>query len=218
MIFNKTPRESKYKFKSFFSKGGFTLIEIISVLSIIAIFISITYPSLKRYFIQQERDSYFVKLITFLEQIKRETRRYNISCELKVTEIKDFKSKENGNENDIKPFQLNCYGSEEIISNLRFEVPKISKNIFQFVSGDLTFTPKGQVFVNNKINLGRSYVIVVGIKEKSNGFRDSLRCILVNPPTGIINNGIYKYKYQTSDDLGVSRYFKYLPDRFCSIN
>ena len=218
MIFNKAKRKSKYKFNSFFYKGGFTLIEIISVLSIIAIFISITYPSLKRYFFQQERDSYFIKVISFLEQIKRETRRYNISCELRAIKISDFKSEANGNENDIKPFQLNCYGSEEIISNLRFEVPKITKNIFQLVSGDLTFTPKGQVYVNNRINFGNSYVVVVGIKEKSNGFRDSLRCILVTPPTGIINNGIYKIKYLTSDDLGVSRYFEFLPDRLCSKN
>ena len=210
--------ESKYKFKSFFYTGGFTLIEIISVLSIIAIFISITFPSLKRYFFQQERDSYLIKVISFLEQIKRETRRYNISCELKAIEILDFKSEANGNENDIKPFQLNCYGSEEIISNLRFEVPKITKNIFQLVSGDLTFTPKGQVYVNNRLNVGKSYVVVVGLKEKSNGFRDSLRCLFVKPPTGIINNGVYKLKYQTSDDFGVSRYFAFLSDRLCSNN
>ena len=216
MIFNKTPRESKYKFKSFFSKGGFTLIEIISVLSIIAIFISITYPSLRRYFIQLERDSYLAKLNSFLEQIKRETRRYGISCDLKTIEITNFKSESNSNFNDIKPFQLDCYGSEEIINNLRFEVPKITRNIFQFVSGDLTFTPKGQVFVNNKRIFSNSYVLVVGLKESSKGFNDSLRCLMVNPPTGVIDNGIYITKYQTQYNYGVSRYNPFLLDRFCS--
>ena len=206
----------KLRLKNITANGGFSLIEIISVLSIISILVSITYPSLRRYFIQLERDSYLAKLNSFLEQIKRETRRYGISCDLKTTEIINFKSEENSISNDIKPFQLECYGSEEIINNLRFEVPKITRNIFQFVSGDLTFTPKGQVYVNNKINFGKSYVIVVGLKEQSNGFNDSLRCLLVNPPTGVIDNGIYITKYQTQYDYGVSRYNSFLVDRFCS--
>ena len=206
----------KLRPKNISANGGFSLIEIISVLSIISILVSITYPSLRRYFIQLERDSYLAKLNSFLEQIKRETRRYGISCDLKTIEIINFKSEENSISNDIKPFQLNCYGSEEIINNLRFEVPKITRNIFQFVSGDLTFTPKGQVYVNNKINFGKSYVIVVGLKEQSNGFNDSLRCLLVNPPTGVIDNGIYITKYQTQYDYGVSRYSSFLVDRFCS--
>ena len=206
----------KLRPKNIFANGGFSLIEIISVLSIISILVSITYPSLRRYFIQLERDSYLAKLNSFLEQIKRETRRYGISCDLKTIEIINFKSEDNSISNDIKPFQLNCYGSEEIINNLRFEVPKITRNIFQFVSGDLTFTPKGQVYVNNKRNFGNSYVIVVGLKEQSNGFNDSLRCLLVNPPTGVIDNGIYITKYQTQYDYGVSRYNPFLADRFCS--
>ena len=206
----------KLRRKNISSNSGFSLIEIISVLSIISILISITYPSLRRYFIQLERDSYLAKLNSFLEQIKRETRRYGISCDLKTIEIINFKSEANSNYNDIKPFQLNCYGSEETINNLRFEVPKITKNIFQFVSGDLTFTPKGQVFVNNKRNFGNSYVVVVGLKEQSNGFNDSLRCLLVNPPTGVIDNGVYITKYQTQSDYGISRYYSFLVDRFCS--
>ena len=207
---------NKLRPKNISANSGFSLIEIISVLSIISILVSITYPSLRRYFIQLERDSYLAKLNSFLEQIKRETRRYGISCDLKTIEIINFKSEENSISNDIKPFQLDCYGSEEIINNLRFEVPKITRNIFQFVSGDLTFTPKGQVYVNNKRNFGNSYVIVVGLKEKSNGFNDSLRCLLVNPPTGVIDNGIYITKYQTQYDYGVSRYSSFLVDRFCS--
>ena len=206
----------KLRHKNISANGGFSLIEIISVLSIISILISITYPSLRRYFIQLERDSYLAKLNSFLEQIKRETRRYGISCDLKTIEIINFKSEANSNSNDIKPFQLNCYGSEETINNLRFEVPKITRNIFQFVSGDLTFTPKGQVFVNNKRNFGNSYIVVVGLKEQSNGFNDSLRCLLVNPPTGVIDNGVYITKYQTQYDYGISRYNSFLVDRFCS--
>ena len=206
----------KFRIKNVSKNGAFSLVEIISVLSIISILASITYPSLRRYFIQLERDSYLAKLNSFFEQIKRETRRYGISCDLKTIQIINFKSEGNGISNDIKPFQLDCYGSEEIINNLRFEVPKITRNIFQFVSGDLTFTPKGQVFVNNKTNFGNSYVIVVGLKEQSNGFNDSLRCLIVNPPTGVIDNGIYITKYQTQYDYGVSRYNSFLLDRFCS--
>jgi len=207
---------NKFRFKYISTNGGFSLIEIISVLSIISILVSITYPSLRRYFIQLERDSYLAKLNSFLEQIKRETRRYGISCDLKTIEITNFKSESNSNFNDIKPFQLDCYGSEEIINNLRFEVPKITRNIFQFVSGDLTFTPKGQVFVNNKRIFSNSYVLVVGLKESSKGFNDSLRCLMVNPPTGVIDNGIYITKYQTQYNYGVSRYNPFLLDRFCS--
>ena len=79
------------KFKHNYFNKGFTIIELISVLSIISILISITYPLLKRYFIQIERDTYLAKLNSFLELIKRETRRYSISCELKTVEIKYFK-------------------------------------------------------------------------------------------------------------------------------
>ena len=207
---------SKLRPKNISANGGFSLIEIISVLSIISILVSITYPSLRRYFIQLERDSYLAKLNSFLEQIKRETRRFGISCDLKTIEIINFKSEGNSISNNKKPFQLDCYGSEETINNLRFEVPQITKNIFQFVSGDLTFTPKGQVFVNNKRNFSDSYVVVVGLKEQSNGFTDSLRCLIVNPPTGVINNGIYIAKYQTQYNYGISRYNSFLVDRFCS--
>ena len=204
----------KLKRKS--SNRGFTIIEIIAVLSIISIMVSITYPSLKRYFIQLERDSYLAKLNSFLELIKRETRRYGISCDLKTIEITSFKSDANGNLNDIKPFQLNCYGSDEIINKLRFEVPKITKNIFQLTSGELTFTPKGQVSVKNRNNFGKSYVIVVGLKEESNGFTDSLRCLLLNPPTAVINNGLYALKYQTKLNYKVSGSVSFLVDRLCS--
>ena len=99
----------KLRPKNISTKGGFSLIEIITVLSIISIIVSITYPSLRRYFIQLERDSYLAKLNSFLEQIKRETRRYGISCDLKTIEIINFKSEGNSISNDIKPFQLDCY-------------------------------------------------------------------------------------------------------------
>ena len=112
------------QFKKNSSNRGFTIIEIISVLFIMSILMSITYPSLKRYFIQQERNSYVAKLNSFLELIKRETRRYGISCDLKTIEIINFKSESNSNTNDINPFQVNCYGSDEITNKLRFEVPK----------------------------------------------------------------------------------------------
>tara|TARA_Y100000991_G_scaffold171605_1_gene133366 strand:- start:200 stop:751 length:552 start_codon:yes stop_codon:yes gene_type:complete len=181
-----------------------------------SILMSITYPSLKRYFIQQERNSYVAKLNSFLELIKRETRRYGISCDLKTTEIINFKSESNSNKNDIAPFQVNCYGSDEIINKLRFEVPKITKNIFQLVSGELTFTPKGQVYVRNGNNLGNSYLIVVGLKERTNGFTDSLRCLLVTPPTGVIKKGIYPVKYQTKLNYKVSGNSSYLMGRLCA--
>ena len=203
------------KFKHIYFNKGFTIIELISGLSIISILISITYPLLKRYFIQIERDSYLAKLNSFLELIKRETRRYSISCQLKTVEIKYFKSEGNGNTNDIKPFKLNCFGSEEIINNLKFEVPKISKNIFQLVSGDLTFTPKGQVFIKNQNKYRDSYVIVVGLKENTNGFTDSLRCLTLNHPNGVIDNGIYDIRYQTQSNKEVSGYGSFLSNIFC---
>ena len=56
------------------------------------------------------------KLNSFLEQIK-EKQEDGISCDLKTIKIINFKSKENSNFNEIKPFQLNCYGSEETIDN-----------------------------------------------------------------------------------------------------
>ena len=94
----------KLRPKNISANGGFSLIEIISVLSIISILVSIIYPSLRRYFIQLERDSYLAKLNSFLEQIKRETRRYGVSCDLKTIEIINFKSDDNSISNDIKPF------------------------------------------------------------------------------------------------------------------
>ena len=151
-----------------------------------------------------------------MELIKRETRRYGISCDLKTVDITNLSSESNEITNNINPFTLNCYGSDEIINNLRFEVPKITKNIFQLTSGELTFTPKGQVFVKNKNNFGNSYVIVVGLKEPSNGFTDSLRCLLLNPPTGVISNGIYAIKYSTQINYKASGTSSFLVDRFCS--
>lgn len=198
------------------SKSGITIIEIILTFSIIFILISITLPSMRRFIYKNERDNYITLIKSFLESIKRETRRYGISCTLKTIEIVDYPKNVDNQVGNVSPFQLSCSGDNNVKSNLNFQSPKISKNLFQRVSGDIIFTPKGQAFMRNLNNNNKSLVLAVGMKDSSLGTYDSMRCITINQPSALINDGTYKIKYNTSVSYSVSTYDNSLMDTFCS--
>ena len=107
------------------------------------------------------------------------------------------------------------YPLKEQAQRLFLEFWNVDKDDARYGQKGIYFNEE-KVILNNKINLSNSFVVVVGLKEQSNGFNDSLRCLLVNPPTGVIDNGLYIIKYQTQYDYGISRYNSFLVDRFCS--
>ena len=99
---------------------------------------------------------------------------------------------------------------------MRFKIPKITKRLFQRVSGDLIFTPKGQVFIENLNNNNKLFILAVGMKDSSLGIYDSMKCIKIYQPSGLIINGSYVTKYNTSLSYSVSNYDGTLVDDFCT--
>ena len=202
------------KYKSF--KSGITIVEIIVVFAIVLILISITTPSLRSFILKNQRDSYLSLVNSFFESIKRDTRRYGISCTLKTIEINSYPNDIDDQVGGIPSFQLTCSGNNDIKSTLKFQVPKISKNLFQKVSGDIIFTPKGQAFIKNLNVNNKSFVLAVGIKDNSSQLSESMRCILINQPSGLINNGTFVSENQSFISQPVSIYDNSLLDTDCS--
>ena len=202
------------KYKSI--ESGITLIEIIVVFSILTLLISIIIPSMKGFIYKNERDNYILRINSFLEVIKRETRRYGITCTLKTINIDSYPNSLEDPLGSVSPFELTCLGDNNMLSTLRFKTPKISKKLFQKVSGDLIFTPKGQVFIDNKNNSNNSFVLVVGMNDSFLGTNDSMRCIIVNQPSGLIINGSYDLVDNTSRSYQVSKYDNSLVDNYCA--
>ena len=202
------------KYKSF--ESGITLIEIIVVLSILTLLISIMIPSMRRFIYKNERDNYILRINSFLEVIKRETRRYGISCTLKTINIDSYPNTLEDPFGSVSPFELSCLGDNNSLSTLSFKTPKISKKLFQKVSGDLIFTPKGQVFIDNKNNSNNSFVLAVGMNDSFLSINDSMRCIIINQPSGLIINGSYNLEYNTSMLYPVSKYDDSLVDNYCA--
>tara|TARA_B100000401_G_C52541706_1_gene594148 strand:+ start:65 stop:703 length:639 start_codon:yes stop_codon:yes gene_type:complete len=203
-----------FKYKSF--KSGITIVETIVVFLIISILISISIPSMRRYIYKNERDNYLIRINSFLELIKRETRRYGISCKLKTVNIDSYPKEDENPFGSITPFQLICSGDNNDLSTLRFKIPKITQRLFQRVSGDLIFTPKGQVFIENLNNNNKLFILAVGMKDSSLGIYDSMKCIKIYQPSGLIINGSYVTKYNTSLSYSVSNYDGTLVDDFCT--
>ena len=194
---------------------GFTIIELLIATVIIGILASISVPSAFKWVQKEKQNSYLRELISYFELLKKETRRWNGSCSVRTNTFSfnsyDYVTRKREAE---KAFIVQCKGMDNS-QKLRIaqQVPRISENIFQEVNQrEFSFTPKGHLSIpNNQSEL----VIVIGGRPRG-GFYQRPKCLIIEAPIGMINNGVYQQNYYFySGRYGNSQNYS-LRKRFCN--
>ena len=184
-------KENKYLNNS---ENGFTIIELLIATVIIGILASLSVPSAFKWVEKEKQNSYLRELISYIELVKKETRRWNGSCSLRTNTFA-YNSYDSVTRKRVaeKAFIVQCKGMDNS-QKLRIaqQVPKISENIFQEVNQrDFSFTPKGHLSLpNNQSEL----ILVIGGRPRG-GFYQRPKCLIIEAPIGMINNGVYQQNY-----------------------
>lgn len=173
------------------SNKGFTIVELIIVIAIAGILASIAAPSALKWVDREKQNSYIRELISYLELVKKETRRWNGSCTLQTKTFYknpyDFITKKFLG---VEAFTVRCFGmNNSEIKTIVKRVPKIEHKVFQEVNlNTFSFTPKGHLSIpGNQDKL----LIIVGGRTDSDSYQKP-KCILLEAPIGMINTGVYQ--------------------------
>ena len=161
---------------------GFTLIELILTIGILSFLGAISLPSFNNLINQFKRDSYTNELVSFIELAKRESRRYGMTCKIKINNNSEYK----------EGFVIECSGSNDYTKKIYSMVPKLNEDLIQRVSNEIDITPKGQI-INPDDKANKNFtVIIIGLNDRLNrNFRIHPSCILINQPSGVISTGKY---------------------------
>ena len=173
------------------SKEGFTIVELLIAVAIIGILASIAAPSALKWVDREKQNAYIRELISYLELVKKETRRWNGSCSLQTNTfganpIDPLSRKKK----PVNAFMVTCNGMDQSNKrNITSRVPKIDYKVFQEVNQrTFNFTPKGHLSIpGSQDNL----VIIVGGRPDSDLY-EKPKCIVLEAPIGMINTGIYQ--------------------------
>ncbi len=186
------------KFKNLVFRGnidnGFTIIELLISTVIIGILASLSVPSAFKWIEKEKQKSYLRELVSYIELIKKETRRWNGSCSLRTNTFA-YNSYDNVTRKRVpeKAFIVQCKGMDNS-QKLRIaqQVPRISENIFQEVNLSVfNFTPKGHLSIpNNRSEL----IILIGGRPRG-AFYQRPKCLIIEAPIGMINSGVYQQNY-----------------------
>jgi len=186
--------DCRSKIKSFNSKeDGFTIVELIIVVTIIGILATLSVPSSLKWIYKEKQNAYVRELIGFIELMRKEARRWNGSCSLspKILSVND--------RNIQQLFTVSCKGmNNNQKNNITRSIPLAGKLIFQEVSGSFNVTPKGHIALSNSSSNNSSVVMVIGGRYEMQASQVRPKCILIESPSGIIRSGIYSQYYSTS--------------------
>ena len=180
--------------------NGFTLIELILTIGILSLLARISLPSFNNLINQYKKDSYTNELISFIELAKRESRRYGMTCKIKINNNNQYK----------EGFVIECSGSNDYTKKIYSMVPKLNKDLIQRVSNEIDITPKGQI-INPDDKANQNFtVIIIGLNDRLNrNFTIAPSCILINQPSGVISSGKY---IVNKDSINFSIKNKYIED------
>ena len=173
------------------SNKGFTIVELLIVIAIVGVLASIAAPSALKWVDREKQNAYIRELISYLELVKKETRRWNGSCSLQTRNfsVNPFDSLTR-KKIPVNGFTVTCNGMDQSIKkNITNRVPKIDSKVFQEVNQRIfSFTPKGHLSIPGNQD---SLVIIVGGRPDSNLYQKP-KCIVLEAPIGMINTGIYQ--------------------------
>ena len=151
------------------NNNGFSLIELIFVIMILAFISSLSIPSLNNLINQYKKNSYTNELVSFIELVKREARRYGMSCSIKID--KNFNSENQEKEG----FIIECSGSNDYTKKIYSMVPKLNKDIIQRVSNEINITPKGQIFNSNNESQDNVIILIGLLNEISRKYIEPVK-------------------------------------------
>ena len=170
---------------------GFTIVELMIAIAIIGLLASISVPSALKWVDKEKQNSYIRELISYLELVKKETRRWNGTCTLQTN---TFATNPNDPSDPRKKIPLNafnvtCNGMDKSNKkNISSMVPKIDSKVFQEVNQRIFyFTPKGHLSIPGNQD---ALVIIVGGRPDTNLY-ERPKCIILETPIGMINSGFY---------------------------
>ncbi len=177
------------------SKEGFTIIELIVVIFLISFFSALGVPSILNWKRNQNVNAYSRELSEFIRLVRKDSRRWGASCDLKVKQL-SFNAEGKGfvvqcDYGNALKTNINCERDiylSKLNSNkecrLNYLVPSINKknNIFQVVSDSFSTTPNGRISNDDSI------IIVVGSIFYNQGSKQ-LNCLKVTSPSGHVKQG-----------------------------
>ncbi len=198
-------RNSKNYNYLYFSKKGFTLLELVIITALIGFLASISIPSSLRWIYKVNQKSYTNELASFFGLLRRESRRWGGTCSIKLNYLAP------GNEG--KGFFLNCVGLNNASkNNLNTSIPIIKKTVFQEVNSEFDITPKGQISINNSND---SFVVVIGGRYDQSNSQERPKCLVIQSPAGTIRTGVYSNYYKYYSNKVGSRFNYNLRENLC---
>ena len=171
---------------------GFTIVELLIAIAIIGLLASIAVPSALKWVDREKQNSYIRELISYLELVKKETRRWNGTCTIQINTFAANPADPTDPRKKIplNAFNVSCVGMDKSNKkNISSGVPKIDSKIFQEVNQRIFyFTPKGHLSIPGNQN---ALLIIVGGRPDTNLY-ERPKCIIIESPIGMINTGIYQ--------------------------
>ena len=175
-------------------KEGFTITELLISIVILGVIASLSIPNALKWIEKEQQNAYFRELISYLELIKKETRRWNGTCSLKTNSFENnFYDPITRKRISEKAFIVDCEGMDKS-QKLRIarQVPLIGEKVFQEVSQiNFNFTPKGYLSLPDSQT---TLVIIIGGRPRGS-FYQRPKCIFMEAPIGLIKSGFYQSKY-----------------------
>ena len=170
------------------NKNAFTIAEMLISIAIIGILASISVPNMLKWVEKERQNAYLRELISYLELVKKETRRWNGRCTLQTnTRLRNSIDPVTSKHIGFKAFNVNCYDmNDSEIKNIQSRVPLIEHKVFQEVNMQtFNFTPRGNLSIPTNQN---DLVIIIGGRPDANYYQKG-KCIVVSAPMGLINAG-----------------------------
>ena len=130
------------------NKNAFTIAEMLISIAIIGILVSISVPNMRKWVEKERQNAYLRELISYLELVKKETRRWNGRCTLQTnTRLRNSIDPVTSKHIGFKAFNVNCYDmNDSEIKNIQSRVPLIEHKVFQEVNMQtFNFTPRGNL-------------------------------------------------------------------------
>ena len=201
---------SKYRT---YKENGFTISEMLITLLFVGILAGISVPSMLRWVHNERQNAYMRELISYLELVKKETRRWNGRCTLQTnTRLRNNFDPISRKYIGFQAFNINCYDmNDSKITNIKNNVPLIEHPVFQEVNMQtFNFTPKGHLSIPGNQN---DLIFIIGGRPDAN-YQQRAKCIVVSSPTGLINAGhtrselrFYPGRYASRENSGLRKSF-----------